>query len=165
MEENTHSYENAMNECHFTTLDGHKVIHYDLVDNYQTLEITPDADGLCIINLNNISSIDGMTVSLPHLTVDLMNEHSILIRTTSQEDGSVVFWKNWYWLNNSAFDAKIVIKCNVTITVKLHIKQDNIKFVPIFVEGQTFVPKMFENTEYNNALMFMDGQVVLRYVS
>jgi hypothetical protein len=68
-------------------------------------------------------------------------------------------------LNNSAFDAKIVIKCNVTITVKLHIKNDNIKFVPIFVEGQTFVPKMFENTEYNNALLFMDGQVVLRYIN
>lgn len=136
-----------------------------MVNHYQTLEITPDAEGLCIINLNNISSIDGMTVSLPNLTVDLMTTGRILIRTTSQEDGSVVFWKNWYWLNNSAFDAKIVIKCNVTITVKLHIKQDNIKFVPIFVEGQTFVPKMFENTEYNNALWFSDGQVGLRHAS
>jgi len=156
-------YENAMEENAFFTLDGHKVINFDMVTNYQTLEINP-IDGECIINLNNIRSIDGMIVSTPHVKVDLMSDNKVLISTTANEDGSVVFWKNWYWLNNSAFGAKIVIKSNVTVSVKLHIKTDTFKFVPIFVEGQTFVPKALENTEYNNVLVFDDGQVCLRYV-
>lgn len=150
-----------MEEKTWYTLDGHKLVRSD--EDLQTLEVTP-IDGVCTINLKNISSIDGMIVPKHVESVDLMAGYNLLIRTTPKEDGSVVFWKNWNWVNHSAFDAKIVIKSDMPLIVKFHIKNE-IKFVPIYVEGQTFVPSMFKNTEYNNALLFMDGLVVLRYLN
>jgi len=135
--------------------------------NFKVIKLTP-IDGQFCIDLTKLPSIDGMTIIAPDVenaTVDLTST-TVLISTKPYPDGIVVFWKNWEWVCNSAFDAKIYIRgLDVdTLTVKFHVKHDvNPIFTPIYIEGQTFVPELFKGTEFNNALLFMDGMVVLRY--
>jgi hypothetical protein len=154
----------------FRTMDGDgwALLPNDDPFNFRILEVTPDEHGLFVMDLTKLPSIDGMTITPAEGIVRLVSQNNVLLQTKPREDGTVVFWENWYWVTNSAFDAKIVIS-NVSVdklTVKFHKRLDeDFKFVPLYIQDQDFVPKMFEGTPYNNALFFEGGRVILRYTN
>jgi hypothetical protein len=154
------------------TLDGCELVPHDHPIHYRIIKVNPDTLGHYVIDLNAGPSIDDMVISSPEgiekATVDITGGGGyVLVSTKPNSDGTVVFWENWKWFSNSVIGAKIIIHgVEGTLTVKFHIKQVDPIFIPIHIPQQTFAgPEIFKGhpANYNNALLFMDGHVALRY--
>jgi hypothetical protein len=126
----------------------------------------PSDDGIYQFNLNRLHcGVDKLFVPNDVEWAEICVNGNILSRCAPNNDGEIVFWEDWHWLNSYPM-AEVHIKSPTVPTVRFRYKSEW-RIVPINIPHYTRYADRaeFRGTSYNNALVFADDTVVLMYSS
>lgn len=139
-----------------------------LESHKHTLHFDKRPDNIYTVDLNalpaSVTDFVVTDVNASETVVSFCVDGRALITCVPEDNGKVTFWDDWSWKIGSARNVSITIQSPTppTATFVLH---NTAHFQRVKIPHQKFVPQhpMFAGTDYNNALLFVDGQVTLRY--
>ena len=143
---------------------------YDNGPHNHTVQFDKSASDKYVVDLNalpaGVAKLTLTDVDVDKTKVSFCADGYELITCAPDKDGTVVFWEGWSWKRGAAKNVSIVIVSPSPPTATFQL-QHSCYFAMVKIPHQTFVPNhpMFHGTDCNNALLFVDGQVTLRYTN
>lgn len=115
-----------------------------------------------------VDGIDKLYVDSSVEKVRLVINGQVLSLVSPNADGEVIFWKDWSLHKIQSFGIVIEFITSELIepTVQYREAQTNVEpagIQAVFLNGQDWIPTRYQNTPYNNELVWRDRMMTVRH--